>query len=274
MLRSIVGLAFLTVSALSGCSGEKKASAAQPAAAKEGSVAPRAAVVTAPASPYRPVVVIGGSRLTGTVDFDGAIPPDSIIHPTAEQPGCGQTVTMRPIDRTGTRIGGVVVWLFDIRTGKPLPIERRFELVNEDCVLSPQVQAVHAPATLNFASEDVTAHRHRIINVATGEVEGIAPFNDNGELVPFDRLLDKPEQLEIVCDIHPWSNAWILAFDHPYYAVSSKAGAFDINDIPPGTYRVKAWHPVLGVAEQTVIVVAGQPATLSFRLGEPVKGGT
>ncbi|MBA3341320.1 MAG: hypothetical protein H0T48_05745 [Gemmatimonadaceae bacterium] len=274
MLRSIVGLAFVTVSALSGCSGEKKASAAQPAAVKEGSVAPRAAAVSALASPYRPITVVGGSRLTGTVDFDGVIPPDSVIRPTADQPGCGQTVTVRPIERTGARIGGVVVWLSDIRTGKPLPIERRFELVNEDCVLSPHVQAVHAPATLNFSSEDVAAHRHRIINVATGELEGIAPFNDNGELVPFDRLLDKPEQLEIICDIHPWSNAWILAFDHPYHAVSSKAGAFDIGDVPPGTYRVKAWHPVLGVAEQTVTVVAGQPATIALRLGEPKKGGT
>jgi hypothetical protein len=110
-------------------------------------------------------------------------------------------------------------------------------------------------------------HRDRIINVGTGETEAIAPFNDNGEVVPFDRLLDKTAQLEVICDLHPFAKAHILVFDHPYFAMSEKSGAFSIEDIPPGTYHVKAWHPRLGVAEQTVTIAAGQPASLALKLG-------
>jgi len=233
-------------------------------------VPPRPSVVSTPSGPYRPMAVTGGARLTGTIDFEGAIPADSLIVLPVDQPGCGRTLTDRAVERTGTKIGGVVVWLTDIRAGKPLPIERRFELKNEDCLLSPRVQAVFAPGTLNIASEDVAMHRNRIINVGTGELEGVAPFNDNGEVIPFDRLLDEPAELEITCELHPWSKAWILVLDHPYFTVSAKQGTFAIDDIPPGTYRVKAWHPRLGVAEQAVIFSAGQPAAVALKLAAPL----
>ncbi|MDO8502566.1 MAG: hypothetical protein Q7S20_12055 [Gemmatimonadaceae bacterium] len=267
MNQRLSGTLLLSVVLLAGCSTDKKADAAQPARLKEGDVAPRPTVVSTPTEAYRQMTVTGGARLTGTIDFDGPVPADSVITLPTDQPGCGRSITDPSIQRTGTRIGGVVVWLTDIRAGKRLPVERRFELVNTDCLLSPRVQAVFAPGTLNMASEDVAMHRNRIVNVGTGETEAIAPFNDNGEVVPFDRLLDKPAQLEVTCDLHPWSKAWILVFDHPYFSVSEKTGTFTIDDIPPGTWHIKAWHPLLGVAEQTVTFVAGQPATVPLKLG-------
>jgi hypothetical protein len=255
---------------LSGCSADKKADAAQPPKAKEGSVAPRPAVVTAPASAYQVVNVSGGGKVTGTIDFDGVIPADSIIELPADVTGCGQRITDHRVERTGTRIGSVVVWITDIRSGKALPVDRRFQLSNEDCMLTPKVQAVLAHATLNVVSEDVALHRDRIINVGTGELEAVAPFNDNGEVVPFDSLLDKPEQLEVICDLHPWAKAHILVFDHPYFATTDKSGTFSIDNVPPGAYHIKAWHPLLGVAEQSVTITAGQTANLALKLGAAV----
>lgn len=267
MNQRLSSAVLLLVAALSACSTDKKADAAQPAAIKDGSVPPRPTVVSKPSGAYRQVAVSGGARLTGTIDFEGVIPSDTVITLPDDQAGCGRSLTDRRVERTGTRIGGAVVWLTDIRSGKALPAERRFELANEDCLLTPRVQAVLAPATLNIVSADAAFHRDRIINVGTGEVEGIAPFNDNGEVVPFDRVLNETEQLEITCEMHPWAKAWILVFDHPYYATTEKTGTFSIADIPPGTYHVKAWHPLLGVVEQVVTLVAGQSATLSLKLG-------
>ena len=267
MIERLSGVVLLLAAVISGCSTDKKADAAQPAKLKDGSVAPRPTVVSKPSAPYRPITVSGGVKLTGTIDFDGTFPADTVIQLPADAAGCGQRITDHRVQHTGTRIGGAIVWLTDIRTGKQLPLGRRFELVNEDCMLSPQVQAVVAPATLNIASEDVALHRDRIINVGTGELEGIAPFNDNGEVVPFDRMLDGTEQLEITCDLHPWAKAWILVLDHPYFATSEKNGSFSIDDVPPGNYHLKAWHPLLGTAEQSVTVAAGQAASVALRIG-------
>ncbi len=268
MIKRLSGAAVLMLTAvLSSCSTDKKADAAQPPKAREGNVAPRAAILTTPSSPYRAMNVSNGVRLTGTIDFDGALPADTVIQLPPDAVGCGQRITDHRVERTGTRIGGAIVWITDIRSGKSLPAGRRFELANEDCMLTPQVQAVVSPATLNVVSGDVALHRDRIINVATGELEGIAPFNDNGEVVPFDSLLTGTEQLEVTCDLHPWAKAYILVFDHPYVATSEKTGTFSIEDVPPGTYHIKAWHPLLGVAEQSVTIGAGQPASVSLKLG-------
>ncbi|HUQ47006.1 MAG TPA: carboxypeptidase regulatory-like domain-containing protein [Gemmatimonadaceae bacterium] len=267
MIQRLSVALLLSVAVLSGCSGDKKeASAAQPNAKKEGSVAPRPSVVAAASRAYQATQFADGVTLTGTVDFDGTIPADSVVSVPADQPGCGPTITLKNVQNSGTHIGGAAVWITDIRTGKPLPIQRRFELLNADCVISPRVQAVMATGTLNVSSEDVTLHRNHIINVATGEMIGVAPFNDNGEVIPFDRLLDKPAELEVTCELHPWSKAYIIVLDHPYYAMTSPTGTFSIDNIPPGTYQVRAWHPSLGLSDQTVTIVAGQPASLALKL--------
>lgn len=267
MIQRLSVVLLLSVAVLSGCSGDKKeASAAQPSARKEGSVAPRPSVVSVPVMPYQAIQVTGGTTLTGTVDFDGTIPADSVVNVPADQPGCGPTINLRNVQNSGTRIGGVIVWITDIRTGKPLPIQRRFGLSNADCLLNPRVQAVMTQGTLNVSSEDVTMHRDHIIDVATGDMIGLAPFNDNGEVVPFDRILNKPAELEVTCQLHPWSKAYILVFDHPYFATTSATGTFSIDDIPPGNYHVRAWHPTLGLSDQTVTIVAGEPASLALKL--------
>jgi hypothetical protein len=267
MNRSRIALAVILVIALgTACSGDKPASAAQPAEKKEGAVPPRTPVVATPAQRYRAVNVVAGGKITGTVEFDGPFPADSVIQLTVEQGGCGQSVVDRPVDRTGNRVAGAAVWLTDIREGRPIPLERRFELENEDCVMVPKLQTVVAGGTLNVISADVAMHRNKIIDVATGEVVGIAPFNDNGQVVPFDQLLKKTAQLEVVDELHPWSKASLIVLDHPYSAVSGKSGDFTIDGVPAGTYHLRAWHPALGFVDQTVTVTAGAQASVAMKL--------
>ncbi len=266
-LRSLI--IFPTLAVVTACSAEKKAVAAQPnvnEVREEGSVPPRASVVDPPTSAYNQIAVMEPARITGTVEFKGTFPLDSTIRPAAEKGGCGPRILDRQVEHAGARVGGAAVWLTDIRSGKARPVERRFELVNEDCLLDPRVQIVMASGTLNIISDDVAMHRNRIINVATGKTEAVAPFNDNGQVVPFDRLLSAPAELEVVCDLHPWSHAWIVVLDHPYYATTSKTGEFTLDGVPPGTYHLRAWHPALGRADQTITVTGGAQASVDLEL--------
>jgi carboxypeptidase family protein len=264
--RSLFLLAALGAALVSGCSGEKKAVAAQPESHDEGSVPPRPSVVEVPTAAYREIAVTAPGRITGTVEFKGMFPADSMIRPAAEQAGCKPIITDKRVQHSGTKVIGAAIWLTDIRQGKSRPIERRFELVNEDCLLDPRLQIVQASGTLNIISDDAALHHNRIINVGTGKMEAMAPFNDNGQVVPFDKLLTTPAELEVLCDLHPWSRAWIVVLDHPYYAMSSKSGDFTIDGIPPGTYHLRAWHPALGRADQTITVAAGGQSAVSLEL--------
>jgi hypothetical protein len=261
-----LGFSIVLVVALA-CSHDDTASAHPrnvPSSPGDG-VRPRPSVIAPASQPYRVVPVGVGGTITGTVDFEGTVPVAAIVHPTADQSACGTSVMVKSIAVTGTRVVGAVVWLTDIRSGKALPIERRFELTNDACTLDPYVQAISTSGTLNVSNDDRTLHTNRFINVGTGQVVGTAPFNDDGEVVPVDRFRE-PAEIEVVCEQHPWTHAWIAVLDHPYFAQTTTAGTFSIDGIPPGRYRIRAWHPALGFADDSVTVLTGQQTSVAFRI--------
>ena len=49
--------------------------------------------------------------------------------------------------------------------------------------------------------------------------------------------------IKINCDAHKWMEAFIWAFDHPYFAVTDASGNFEIKNVPLGAeVSVMAWH--------------------------------
>src|SRR5688500_15597034 len=97
---------------------------------------PRTTVIAVPTEPYRPVVVANAVRLSGTVLFSGTRLPDSTATPPRDQNVCGATITVPTLMLQDSALADVVVWLADIRTGRPLPSARRYELVAHKCIFS------------------------------------------------------------------------------------------------------------------------------------------
>ena len=48
--------------------------------------------------------------------------------------------------------------------------------------------------------------------------------------------------MRVFCDIHSHMNAYIIVFNHPYHALTDDDSRYRIDNIPPGTYTVTAWH--------------------------------
>lgn len=266
MLRRFFGFSIILIAALA-CSHDDTASAhtRSGAHAPGDGVAPRPSVIAPASQPYKVVSVPVGGTVTGTVDIDGSAPVAAIMRPTVDQNVCGNSIVEKAVTLAGTRVGGAIVWITDIHMGKAFPLERRFELANSNCSLDPYVQAMATTGTLNVSNDDRTVHTNRFINVGTGQIVGIAPFNDDGEVVPVDHFKESAE-IEVVSDRHPWSHAWIAVLDHPYYAQTAASGTFSIDGIPPGRYLFRAWHPALGFADDSVSVVAGQQVSVAFKI--------
>ena len=58
--------------------------------------------------------------------------------------------------------------------------------------------------------------------------------------------------------------AFLFVFGDPYFAITSKTGAFELKNLPPGTYTIEAWQEKYGVQDQTVTLGAKESKALSF----------
>jgi hypothetical protein len=273
--RDVIAAALLALAAA--CSRGESKPVGGAAASDSGAVArmapPLPPGVTIPqipaggARPYEGRALAAAGRITGTVDLAGDAPADTTVRVTADDRQCGPTVVDRTIERRDTRLGGAVVWLSDARAGKPLPISRRFQLELSGCLLTPRAQPVLAGGTLNVKSADPIRSRLSFVRRPSNEITSVVTMNDAGQVVPDERVLGTPGVLEVRGELHPWLRAWLVVFDHPYYASSGADGAFTLDSVPPGTYRLHAWHERLGLTEQAVTVTAGQATPVALRLG-------
>jgi hypothetical protein len=266
MLRRVFGFSIIALAVLA-CSHDETASAHTRDATRspEDGVAPRPAVISQPAQPYKVVPVVGGGTISGTVDFEGTPPATEVVRPSVDQKVCGNSIVQKKFTLAGTRVGGAIVWLTDIRSGKDFSLVRRFDLTNDTCTLDPFVQVIPTNSTVNVGNDDRAVQTTRFINVGTGLIIAVAPFNDDGEVVPVDRFTE-PAEIEVVSVEHPWTHAWLAVLDHPYFAQTASNGTFSIDGVPPGKYRVRAWHPGLGFADDSVTVGAGLQASVAFKM--------
>jgi len=79
-------------------------------------------------------------------------------------------------------------------------------------------------------------------------------------------VFKRPGLIKVYCHLHSHMTASIMVFDHPYFAIPSVSGAFTIDDVPPGTYTISAWHERIGENTQQVTVEDGRTAELQFSL--------
>lgn len=77
---------------------------------------------------------------------------------------------------------------------------------------------------------------------------------------------DKEGIVELFCGIHTNMNAYILILQNPFFATPNASHAYEIKDVPPGEYVLKAWHPRLDPKEQKITVPASGTLTVDFKL--------
>jgi hypothetical protein len=61
-------------------------------------------------------------------------------------------------------------------------------------------------------------------------------------VVDITQRIKKAGVIDVQCDAHTHMRAWIVVRDNPYFAVTDDTGQFRIGEVPPGRYKVVAWH--------------------------------
>jgi hypothetical protein len=129
----------------------------------------------------------------------------------------------------------------------------------------PHVLALQVGQPLIVRNSD--DHAHNIHLKCTVNPETNFAMMGIGENPPI--TFKAPEFFPIKCDVHPWMDAEVGVFDHPYFAVTGDDGSFVIRNVPPGNYILAARHELFGELTQPVAVVDQQTTTGSFTYQPP-----
>ena len=217
-------------------------------------------------APYVASSVTNGGSITGTVELQREVATDTAFELPEGSDECGTGPIRVPLIHVSRRrVAEVIVWLDDARAGKPLPDTRRFSIASARCGFEPRVQGAIKGGMLNVISSDAIEHRTRFMSASNGKTIETVLQHDAGAVVPVETVLRRPGRVLVRSDLHAWMHGWIQVFDHPYFTVTGAMGSFQFDDVPPGRYRLVAWHPRLGQRDTTVSVDAAKPTGLVVR---------
>jgi plastocyanin len=160
------------------------------------------------------------------------------------------------VTATGMRHNGDAVVYIDTIPGKTFPPSEESVVVDQAGMeFVPHVLPVVLGTTVDFLNSDAFMH-----NVFTPD-KCAEKFNlgswPKGQTRSY--TFKQPCAAVLLCAVHPEMEAYVVTVPTPYFAVTDRAGAFKIEDVPDGTYTVKVWHPKLKEISQEV-TLAGETA--------------
>ncbi len=250
---------------------------------------------SASASGYEETKVTNGGTVTGRVTLKGPI-PEPRIFPLVLYPfgpfckkisdGQGNVRLKEFIVGKGGALGDAVIAIKNVSKGKKFkPIRSNFVAV--DCMFHP----AEVPDDEQFfvADDGKLHHEHPNVTVLENHepisminkdpvIHNIQVFqNEKGNIilnVPLP-VSDEPRGgklnfapgkriSQMICGMHEFMQSWGFVVDNPYYTKTRKDGLFNIDQLPPGTYKITAWHPHFDIVEKEVTVPANGKVEINF----------
>jgi plastocyanin len=211
---------------------------------------------------YQAGDVKDGGSISGTVKFKGTAPAPKKLDVSKDKEVCGKTPKTDPslVVNNGNLVNAVIT-ITDIQKGKKIEI-KKVTLDQNGCEYHPHVLAFPAGSTVEILNPDGILHNvHSYSKVNS-------PFNQAQPKFKktLDVKIEKPEVIEVKCDVHGWMHGWLVATENPYFAVTDNSGSFKLTDVPAGTYTVEVWHEKLGKNTQKVTVKAKEEAKVNFEI--------
>jgi plastocyanin len=224
-----------------------------------------AALLTLPVSSmaaYQGGDVKDGGSISGTVKFKGTAPAPKPLDVSKDKEVCGKTPKVdQSLVVSNGNMEYAVVTITDIQKGKKIEL-KKVTLDQNGCQYHPHVLAFPAGSTVQILNPDGILHNvHSYSKVNS-------PFNMAQPKFKktLDVKIDKPEAIEVKCDVHGWMHGWLISTENPYVAVTDGSGNFKLTDVPAGTYTVEVWQEKLGKQTQKVTVKAKEDAKANFEL--------
>jgi plastocyanin len=212
-----------------------------------------------------PPPTTGGASIHGTVHFEGKVPAAKPISMAAD-PVCAKQhpspiLAQEVMTDSKGDLQNVIVFVSSgLAESTFEPPQQPAVVEQRGCMYSPHVMAVRANQKLEVVNDDATSHNIHPTPTNNREWNKAEPPGTKME----ETFAREEVAIPVKCNVHPWMRGYIAVFKHPFFAVTRHDGQFDLSNLPPGTYTIKAWHEKLGTATQSVTIGANEMKEIQF----------
>ena len=139
-------------------------------------------------------------------------------------------------------VSGSSVVYIDAVPGKTFPASTQHITIDQKGLMfMPHITVASVGTTVEFLNSDSVAH-----NVFWPSISGNKKLGHNlgtwpqGQKKSFK--FDDPGVVSLLCNVHPEMAAYLIVSPTPYFAETSAAGEFKIENVPDGAYTLTVWH--------------------------------
>ncbi|MSO84133.1 MAG: TonB-dependent receptor [Acidobacteria bacterium] len=207
----------------------------------------------------------GRGTITGRIRLAGALPGNPVIRmgadPLCSKINAGKRVIQEAVLTSADGgLANVFIKLDGSFPQSPAPAAPA-TIDQRGCTYGPRVVGVRVGQMLAVRNSDALLHN---VHGVSARGNGFNVSEPKAGMVQTFRMMSEETMLRLRCDVHTWMTAYIGVVSHPYFAVSSATGAFELGGVPAGTYTIRTWHERYGLLTQTVRVRAGAATAVAF----------
>lgn len=149
-------------------------------------------------------------------------------------------------DAEGAPVSDAVVLAFPARGGAVAakPGTETVDQVDQEFV--PRVKVIRVGTTVNFPNHDNI--RHQVYSFSAAKTFEL-PLYAGVRAAPV--VFDKPGVVTMGCNIHDSMLGYIYVADTAYFGKTDAEGKARIDNLPPGDYTVRVWHPRMVDTEES-----------------------
>ena len=180
----------------------------------------------------------------------------AVLFPFASDLVAGSLEVMVKDEKSGP-VCDAVVYASGGATGSP---SKKHTVIDQrDKQFVPYVTALQVGTPVLFPNSDNI--RHHVYSFSSAKKFELPLYSG----VPAQPVVfDKVGFVTLGCNIHDWMIAYVAVLPTPYFQVTGNDGSFDIQNVPPGTYTVTAWHELYGTSEQSVTIGPKESKTITI----------
>jgi len=212
------------------------------------------------------------AQVAGTVTLDGEPPEPAVIEAIKQNKACAaiheeDVYADNVVVGENGELANVVVSVKAEAGQLPGAAPKEPVVLDQSgCMYRPHVLALMVGQPIVVKNSDEFMHNVHTLPIENDQENIAQPTVDPGRPL---KPLKVAERFKVKCDVHPWMEAHINVFPHPYFAVSGEDGAFTLpKGLPAGKYTLEAWHELFGTQEQQITVDANgktaEPVEFTF----------